>query len=38
MIAKSTTIKDWGGKYGGCVVKAVVRLPREACAVSWNQD
>ncbi|MBB5511312.1 hypothetical protein HDG35_007614 [Paraburkholderia sp. JPY681] len=24
MIAKSTTIKDRGGKSGGCVVKAVV--------------
>jgi len=24
MIAKSSTIKGWGGKSGGCVVKAVV--------------
>lgn len=33
MIAKSTTIKGWGGKSGRCVAKAVVLTSGGLCGV-----
>jgi hypothetical protein len=39
LIAKSTTIKGRGGRFGGRAAKAVdLILPREVCAVSRQRD